>query len=61
MKAVEAANNNETGMMITLNRENKKDYSCITKSFDIHEIANVEKKLPLEWIDTKNNQMKKII
>ena len=59
MKAVEAANNNETGMMITLNRENKKDYSCITKSFDIHEIANVEKKLPLEWIDTKNNQMKK--
>lgn len=59
MKAVEAANNNETGMMITLNRENKKDYSCITKSFDIHEIANVEKKLPLEWIDTKKNQMKK--
>ena len=59
MKAVEAANNNETGMMITLNRENKKEYSCITKSFDIHEIANVEKKLPLEWIDTKNNQMKK--
>ena len=59
MKAVEAANNNETGMMITLNRENKKDYSCITKSFDIHEIANVEKKLPLEWIDTKNNQIKK--
>lgn len=58
MKAVEAANNNETGVMITINRENSKEYQSKTNTFDIHNIANIEKKVPLEWIDTDNNQMK---
>ena len=31
----------------------------MTDIYDIHDIANVEKKIPLEWIDEKNHQMKK--
>ena len=59
MEAVNAAKNNKTGMMVTLNRDNSKKYNCTTSLYDIHNIANIEKKIPLEWIDTKNNQMKK--
>ena len=55
--AVEAAYNKETGKMIILKRKNSKKYNCTTESYDIHNIANIEKKIPLEWIDTKNNQM----
>ena len=58
MKAVEAANNNETGMMITIERIKNKEYESKTNIYDIHNIANIEKKVPLDWIDTKNNQMK---
>ena len=56
MKAVEAANNGETGMMIVLNRQDN-PYQCTTSAYDIHDIANVEKKVPLEWIDKEHNQM----
>ena len=55
--AVEAAYNKETGKMIILKRKNSKKYNCTTESYDIHNIANIEKKIPLEWIDSKNNQM----
>ena len=54
MKAVEAANNNHTGMMVTIQGGKE----TTTDIYDIHDIANVEKKVPLEWIDTKNNMMK---
>ena len=57
VSAVEAAYNKETGKMIILKRKNSKKYNCTTESYDIHNIANIEKKIPLEWIDTKNNQM----
>ena len=30
-----------------------------TSLFDIHKIANVEKKIPNDWIDIKNRQLKK--
>ncbi len=59
MKAVEEANNGKTGMMITIERKKGKNYQSITNIYDIHNIANVEKKVPLDWIDIKNNQMKK--
>ena len=58
-KAVQELNNGNTGMMITLNRDDKKTYHCTTGAYDIHDIANIEKKVPSEWIDTKNKQMKK--
>ena len=58
IKGVEAANEGKTGMMITIERKNTKTYSSKTNIYDIHNIANIEKKIPLEWIDKKNNQMK---
>lgn len=56
-KAVEAANEGKTGMMVILVRNKGKKYSCTTDVYDVHNIANVEKKIPLEWIDEKNNDM----
>ena len=57
MKAVDAANDGKTGMMVTIERKNTKNYKCTTNIYDIHNIANIEKKVPLEWINTKTNQM----
>ncbi len=57
MKAVEAATNGQTGMMITLERTNNNPYECTTNIYDIHNIANVEKKVPIEWINLETNQM----
>ena len=59
MRAVEEVNNGNTGMMVTLKRIANNPYKCVTDIYDIHDIANVEKKIPLEWIDEKNHQMKK--
>ena len=59
IKAIDAANEKETGMMITLERKDNNKYKCVTGIYDIHNIANIEKKIPLDWIDTKNNQMTK--
>lgn len=53
-KAVEEVYNGNTGMMVILKRT-KENYECITDVYDIHDIANVEKKVPTEWI--KNHQM----
>ena len=48
--AVKAANEGKTGMMITLNRNGEDPYQCGTSAYDIHAIANVERKVPDEWI-----------
>ena len=56
MKAVEEANKSNTGMMVIIERND--DYQITTSTYDIHNIANVEKKVPLEWIDLENNMMK---
>ena len=58
MKAVEEANNNNTGVMVVLERKNTKKYSIKESIYDIHNIANVEKMIPGKWIDTKKHQMK---
>lgn len=57
-RAVEEANKGNTGMMVTIvrNQENDK-YSSTTDVYDIHDIANVEKKVPTSMIDTKNNTL----
>ena len=56
MKAVEETNNGKTGMMVIMQRND--NYQITTDTYDIHNIANVEKKVPLEWIDLDNNMMK---
>ena len=53
--AVKAAFEGETGKMITLKRESSDPYICTTDIYDIHEIANVEKKVPREWINEEGN------
>lgn len=58
MEAVKAACKGKTGMMITIERKTTTPYKVKTSIYDIHNIANIEKKVPTEWIDIKNNQMK---
>ena len=58
IRAVEEIEAGNTGMMVTLNRTGDNPYKFETGVYDIHDIANVEKKVPMEWIDTENNQMK---
>ena len=58
IKAMDEANNGKTGMMAILKRVDNNGYSCETDVYDIHDIANVEKKVPMEWIDLDNKYMK---
>ena len=58
MKAVEEAKNGNTGMMVIMKRTNNSEYKVDFDIYDIHNIANVENKVPMEWIDLENNQMK---
>lgn len=56
--AVDAVFRGETGEMATIIRKNNNSYEVSYEVYDIHNIANVEKKVPLEWIDSANKQMK---
>lgn len=48
--AVKAAFEGQTGQVVVLKRISDDPYMCITETHDVHDIANVEKKIPLEWI-----------
>jgi 6-phosphofructokinase 1 len=48
--AVKAAFEGETGKMVILKRVSNDPYICTTDIYDIHKVANIEKKVPLEWI-----------
>lgn len=48
--AVAAAFRGETGKMVILKRVSTDPYICTTDLYDVDKIANVEKKVPLEWI-----------
>ena len=54
VQAVIAASEKKTGKMVIMKRmmENTADYPyiCIYDTYDIHAIANYEKKVPVEWI-----------
>ena len=56
--AAKAAFEGRTGEMIALERISNDPYQCTTKPVDIHLIANLEKKIPLEWINTYHTDMK---
>ncbi len=53
--AVKAAFEGETGKMIILKRISDDPYLCVTDIYDVHKIANVEKKVPREWINEEGN------
>ena len=48
--AVKAAFEGETGKVVVIKRVSDDPYMSITETADVHQIANVEKKIPLEWI-----------
>lgn len=57
--AVEAAVAGETGKMVAFEctRTNDGQYQCATKLLDLSAVANYEKKVPLEWINDRGNQV----
>lgn len=48
--AVKAAFDGDTGKVVILKRVSEDPYICTTDLYDVHKIANIEKKVPLEWI-----------
>ncbi|MCM1257165.1 MAG: 6-phosphofructokinase [Roseburia sp.] len=48
--AVKAASEGETGKVVILKRVSSDPYICTTDIHDVHKIANIEKKVPDEWI-----------
>ena len=49
--AVKAAFEGETAKMVILKRISDDPYLCVTDLYDVHKIANVEKKVPRAWIN----------
>lgn len=55
----ELAYKGESGKMVIMTRMPGKEYKIKYEVFDdIHKIANIEKKIPLEWIDVENNYIR---
>ena len=48
--AAQKAFEGSTGEMIVIKVDSRKPYLVSYDSFDIHEVANVERKVPLDWI-----------
>lgn len=49
--AVKAAFGGKSGCMVILKRVSQEPYICVTDVADVHDIANIEKKVPREWIN----------
>lgn len=56
-KAFTLAAANETAKMVTLTRESNSPYSVTYGSTDIHNVANLEKCVPREWINEAGNNI----
>ena len=56
--AVDAAFSGKTGMMAALKRVSDAPYACGFELHDIHDIANLEKKIPLDWIDAEHYRLR---
>lgn len=55
--AVKAAYEGHTGEMVALKRLSNAPYQCTTELHPISEVANLEKKVPLEWVNEDHTQM----
>lgn len=55
--AAKAAFEGHTGEMIALKRISNDPYQCTTEPHDVHEVANFEKKVPLEWINETHTDL----
>ena len=59
MTGADLAYNGESGKMVIMTRVSNDPYKIKYEAFDdIHKIDNVEKKIPLEWIDVEENYVK---
>ena len=56
--AVKAAYEGATGKVVTLKRISNAPYQCTTEIHDISEVANLEKKVPMSWINDDHTQMR---
>lgn len=55
--AVKAAFEGRTGEMVALKRLSDAPYQCTTQLHPISEVANLEKKVPLEWVNENHTRM----
>ena len=55
--AAKAAFEGHTGEMIALKRISNDPYQCTTEIHDVHLVANLEKKVPVEWINSYRTDM----
>jgi 6-phosphofructokinase 1 len=56
--ATQAAAQGDSGVAMTFVRENNAPYVCGIGKIDIAQLANYEKKVPIDWIDAENAQMR---
>ncbi len=57
--AAKAAFEGQSGKVVTLKRISNAPYQCTTELHPISEVANLEKKVPLEWMNDNHTQMRK--
>lgn len=55
--AAKAAFEGHTGEMVALDRISNAPYQCTTSLHPISEVANLEKKVPMEWINEDHTEM----
>ena len=55
--AAKAAFEGVTGQMVALKRISNSPYQCTTELHPISEVANLEKKVPLSWMNKNHTQM----
>ncbi len=55
--AVETALSGKSGVMVMLEREVGKEYFCNTAIIPLEKVANIEKKLPKEYITESGNNI----
>ena len=56
--AAKAAFEGVSGRMVALKRISNDPYQCTTELVDINDVANLEKKVPLEWINEARTDMR---
>lgn len=55
--AVKAALEGHTGEMVGIRRISDDPYQCVTETVDVRRVANLEKKVPLPWINAARTGM----
>ena len=58
--AVAAAVSGETGKMIGFRRLSREQYKIKATLFDLDKVANMEKKIPLDWINEEGTGLNEI-